>query len=58
LGADDSMPKAWAVNLLEVYTLPKRDLGPYVTQLTDAVMRRIDEALQLTLGIGEVLGDA
>ena len=57
VGVEDGLPRESAVNLLEVYTLPKRELGPYLTQLTDRVMERIDRALVLTLGIGERLGD-
>ena len=46
-----------AINLLEVYTLPRNQLGPYLTQLADHVMSRVDDALLLALGVGERLGD-
>ena len=57
IGLDDGMPKECSINLLEVYTLEKDALGPYVTQLADRVMRQVDAALLLTLGVGERLGD-
>ncbi len=57
IGIEDGMPRACAINLLEIYTVPKEDLGPYVTQLSDPVMTQVDESLLLTLGVGERLGD-
>lgn len=58
IGVDDGLARECAVNLHEVYTVEKRDLGPYITQLVDRVMNRVDAALVLTLGIGERVGDA
>ena len=57
IGPEEGMPKDCAINLLEVYTLPRNQLGPYLTQLADHVMSRVDDALLLALGVGERLGD-
>ncbi len=53
LGPEHGMPKPCAVNLLNVSTLKKAELGPYLTTLDGEVMNRVDEALQFALGIGE-----
>ena len=53
VGPEDGVPKPSAVNLHNVYTLDRTELGPYLTTLSASVMESIDAALVFALGIGE-----
>ncbi len=53
LGRDDGMPRACAVNLHNVFTLDRTDLGPYVTTLPEERLTEIDGAIVFALGVGE-----
>jgi mRNA interferase MazF len=56
VGPEDGLPRACAINLHHVFTLPKADLGPQLGSLGERVMARIDQALVYTLGVGETTG--
>ena len=53
LGPDEGLPRPCAVNLHDVFTLPRQDVGPYIASLPDEVMGRLDRALVFALGVGE-----
>ena len=52
LEPEQGLPKPCAVNLHNVFTLPRSDLGPFLATLPKNVMSQIDEALVLALGVG------
>jgi mRNA interferase MazF len=53
LGPELGLPKACAANLHNVVTIPKDEIGPYITALPDAVMAQVDRAIAFALGLGE-----
>lgn len=53
LGPDEGLPRLCAVNLHNVFTLPRKDVGPFIASLPDEVMARVDRALVFALGVGE-----
>ena len=53
LGVSDGLPRPCAVNLHNVFTVPKDEAGPYVATLSPDVMLRVDRALVFALGVGE-----
>jgi mRNA interferase MazF len=54
VGAEHGLPARCAVNLHNVFTLRRRDLGPYIATLPSDVLARIDRAIVFALGIGEL----
>lgn len=56
VGVEQGLPTRCAVNLHNVFTLRRADLGAFVAQLPADVMARVDRALVFALGIGETRG--
>ncbi len=54
----DGVPKACAINLHQVHTVEQGALTGLITQLPDAVMRRVEAALRFALAFGEHVEDA
>lgn len=50
---EHGVPKVCAVNLHQVFTLAKTDLGPLLTTLSDENLAELDRALVFALGVGE-----
>ena len=57
LGPAHGLPKACAANLNNVLTVPKAEIGPFLTLLSDEAMGRVDAALLFALGVGERSGN-
>jgi mRNA interferase MazF len=55
---DDAMPSACAVNLDNLQTVQKLQLGPVLTMLSATRMAEVDRALAFALGIDRLLGPA
>ena len=53
IGADDGMKQSCAVNLHNVVTVSKGDIGRRVAQLGDSRMREVCRALAFALGCSE-----
>lgn len=53
LGVSDGLPRPCAINLHNVFTLPKAETGPYVATLSAEVMLQVDRALVFALGVGD-----
>lgn len=53
VGPEHGLPARCAVNLHQVFTLRRPELGPYVTNLPDDAMVNVDRALVFALGVGE-----
>jgi len=53
VGTEHGLPARCAVNLHNVFTLRRADLGAFVAQLPTEVMERVDRALVFALGVGE-----
>ncbi len=51
LSVEDGMVKDCAVNLRNIQTPRKRNVGRYITTLSPAKMREIDRAIQFALGM-------
>lgn len=47
-----------AINLHNVFTLPKDETGPYLATLSPEIMLRLDRALVFALGVGDRAGPA
>jgi mRNA interferase MazF len=56
LGPEEGLPRPCAVNLHNVFTLQKSELGPFMVALGDEAVARIDRALIFALGVGERQG--
>jgi mRNA interferase MazF len=57
IGPEEGMPRACAVNLHNVFTVPKSEVGPFLATLPEQSMVRIDRALVFALGVGERRAD-
>jgi mRNA interferase MazF len=55
LDASDGLPRPCAINLHNVFTVPKAETGPYLVTLSPEVMLQVDRALVFALGVGEGL---
>jgi mRNA interferase MazF len=53
LSPDLGLPKVCAVNLHNIFTIPRSEIGPYLVSLPDPVMNQVDRALVFALGVGE-----
>jgi len=58
LGVSDGLPRPCAINLHNVFTVPKAETGPYLATLSPEVLQRLDRALVFALGVGEGPGPA
>ncbi len=53
VGPAEGLPRPCAINLHNVFTVPKTEIGPYLAGLSPAVMAELDRALVFALGAGE-----
>ena len=53
LGREDGVPKACAVNLDTITTIPKASLKDLIAYLPDAKRRALDAAIRFALGLDE-----
>lgn len=53
LGPADGMPEECAVNFYYLHTLPKKDIGPFITHLSPRRMAESRAALLFALGFDE-----
>lgn len=51
LGPDEGLPRACAVNLHNVFTVSKREMGPYLAVLPPGAIAALDRALVFALGV-------
>ncbi|MBI3182824.1 MAG: type II toxin-antitoxin system PemK/MazF family toxin [Myxococcales bacterium] len=58
LGPEVGLPKVCAVNLHNVFTLEKAEVGPFLAELPSEVMALVDRALVFALGVGERSAEA
>jgi mRNA interferase MazF len=54
VGPDQGLPAMCAVNMHNVFTLRREDLGRFVATLPPEIMAHVDRALVFALGVGEV----
>lgn len=54
VGPEHGLPQRCAVNLHQVFTLPKDEVGPFLATLPAEAMQRVDRALVFALGVGEL----
>ncbi len=53
MGSADGMPEECAVNFDHVHTIPKKDIGPFITHLSPRRMLETRAALLFALGFDE-----
>lgn len=56
LDASHGLPKPCAVNLHNVATIGRSEVGAHIATLSDDAMAMVDAALQFALGVGERSG--
>lgn len=54
LSVEDGLPKPCAINLYQLHTVEQAHLGARLTQLSPAVLQRVEAALVFSLGFGDL----
>lgn len=52
LSVDDGLMTDCSVNLHNIHTVPRKNIGRYITTLSPKRMREVELAIRFTLGIG------